>query len=100
MTASDALGVQFKQFTEPVYHGSDVNLVPGQSIEPGHTPNFGLSDPDKIYMSDDMDHAATYGAHVYEVHPTGPVHGSGNDITSAHPAMVKQKINMNDHWVP
>ncbi len=68
MAANDHLSPQ--QF----YHGTSQDLIPGKDmIEPGHTPNYDLSEPGHVYF-DDHPGAAEWGgenAHLYEVHPTG-----------------------------
>lgn len=46
----------------PMFHGSDANLNEGDHIEP--RDNQGLA-----WASTNRDVAASYGRHVYEVHP-------------------------------
>lgn len=62
---------------EHFYHGSSQPFVPGGLIEPGHPGNF-VRSMKHVYMteqserSDQYKGARGYGAHVYEVRPTGP----------------------------
>ena len=72
----------------PLYHGTRVDLKPGDLIKPGHAPNFG----DKarttayVYLSRTLN-AATWGAElaigegpgrIYIVEPTGPIEDDPN----------------------
>jgi rifampin ADP-ribosylating transferase len=70
------------------YHGTYADLEPGDYIEPGHEPNYEASDPAKVYVTDDLVEARTWGQQgaenaglvydrepdVYEVQQTGSVH--------------------------
>lgn len=71
-----------------LYHGTRVDLKPGDLIKPGHTPNFGQLDRTTtyVYLARTLD-AATWGAElaagegpgrIYIVEPTGPIEDDPN----------------------
>jgi hypothetical protein len=72
MAASDHLSpAQF-------YHASPHSFRVGDMVEPGHARVSGTegraTDPDadkKVYFSDDLAAAKSFGSHVYDVEPTG-----------------------------
>ncbi len=72
----------------PFYHGTRVDLKPGDLIKPGHPPNFGnkARTITHVYLSRTLD-AATWGAEladgegpgrIYIVGPTGPIEDDPN----------------------
>ena len=81
MTASD--GQNSQQF----YHGTKVDLKPGDLIEPGYNSNFGRRKKAAwVYLTATLD-AATWGAElslgegpgrIYIVEPTGPFEDDPN----------------------
>lgn len=72
----------------PLYHGTRVDLKPGDIIKPGHTPNYGnrARTTTWVYFSRTLD-AATWGAElaegtnpgrIYIVETTGPIEDDPN----------------------
>jgi rifampin ADP-ribosylating transferase len=71
----------------PFYHGTKVELVPGDLLRPGYTSNFGAGrKANFVYLTATLD-AATWGAElalgegrgrIYEVEPTGPIEDDPN----------------------
>lgn len=70
------------------FHGTKVDLKPGDSIEPGHRANFGKRDrtTNYVYLTGTLD-AAIWGAElasgegsgrIYIVEPTGPIEDDPN----------------------
>jgi hypothetical protein len=61
---------------EPLYHGSNADLSPGDQIEPGHAGNF-VSRMSQVYATtqpepdESYKGARGYGKNVYGVQPTG-----------------------------
>lgn len=71
----------------PFYHGTKVDLRPGDLLEPGYSSNFGeRRTANFIYLTATLD-AATWGAElavgegpgrIYQVEPTGPFEDDPN----------------------
>jgi hypothetical protein len=67
--------------SQRLYHGTRVDLKPGDQIEPGHTSNYGRKKAAYVYLTGSLD-AAIWGAElalgegrgrIYTVEPTGPI---------------------------
>jgi hypothetical protein len=75
------------QHSGPFYHGSRVDLTPGDLLRPGFRSNFGEgAKSNYIYLTATLD-AATWGAElaigegpgrIYRVEPTGPIEDDPN----------------------
>ena len=89
MAATDDLSSQ------RFYHGTRVDLKPGDLIEPAHPPNFGKRDriTTYVYLTGTLD-AATWGAElalgegpgrIYIVEPTGPIEDDPNLTDTKYP---------------
>ena len=71
----------------PFFHGTKVDLSPGDLLEPGYSSNFGeRMKANFIYLTATLD-AATWGAElavgqgpgrIYRVEPTGPIEDDPN----------------------
>lgn len=71
----------------PFYHGTKVNLKPGDLLEPGYNSNFGKGEKANfVYLTATMD-AATWGAElalgegqgkIYRVEPLGKIENDPN----------------------
>lgn len=71
----------------PFYHGTKVDLKPGDLLEPGHRSNYGEGrKANYVYLTATLD-AATWGAElaaggepgrIYRVEPTGPIEDDPN----------------------
>jgi hypothetical protein len=90
--SSEPLRVTGEVTEWPLYHGTRVDLKPGDLIKPGHTPNFGNRGRTTpyVYLTRMLD-AATWGAElaagdspgrIYIVEPTGPIEDDPN-VTNA-----------------
>ena len=75
------------RFSGPFYHGTRVDLKPGDMIAPGYSSNYGQrKNASWVYLTATMD-AATWGAElavgegrgrIYIVEPTGPIEDDPN----------------------
>jgi hypothetical protein len=73
--------------SHPLYHGTKVDLKPGELIAPGYSSNYGKGkNAVYVYLSATLE-AATWGAElargdgperIYTVEPTGPVSDDPN----------------------
>jgi hypothetical protein len=92
-----------EQFS-PYYHGTEVDLEPGQMVEPGRRLEhvYATSHPGwaRVYSG----RMRKYGGNprIYEVHPTGPVEmdptkGGLGAIRSRHPMRVVREHDPEQH---
>lgn len=94
MSADDHLNP--RQF----FHGTKREIT-GDTIEPGHEPNFDISIPGKVYMSGTRAKARKYAGssgRVFRVEPTGPYEHDDNlpsnhaSFQSDHPLRIVGEV--------
>jgi hypothetical protein len=97
MTASDHL--QPKQF----YHGSNHEFEEGHHILPQSATgnrNYGFNGDraQHVYVTTSRAVGRSYGSHLYEVEPNGPLHEdiAEEDSYMAPSAVVKRKVKFGD----
>src|SRR3974390_157515 len=89
----------------PWYHGTDADLEPGGMIESGHGPARRAPGRRQVWMHEDPAEAQSYGAHLYQVEPTGILYDDSGDggpgsWSSTSPARIVRKLSLLAHFTP
>ena len=98
MTASSLTTLPPQEF----YHGTYVQLSPGDLLTPGHPPNFNTGPLSQVFFTADLDAAVKYARHaawkhdeaphVYQVAPQGDYEQAGPDHTSTDPVRIVREV--------
>src|SRR6185295_15132001 len=91
--------------SQQFYHGTKVDLKPGDLIVPGNKPNFGTRKKAAyVYLTATLD-AATWGAElalgegpgrIYMVEPTGPIEDDPNLTDKKYPGNPTKSYRSRD----
>ena len=87
----------------PWYTGADADLGAGDMIEPGHGSKRRAPGGKLVWMHEDPAEAQSYGAHLYQVEPTGILYddsGDGGPGSWSHvgPARIVRKLSLLAHF--
>jgi ADP-ribose pyrophosphatase YjhB (NUDIX family) len=87
----------------PWYTGADADLGAGDMIEPGHGSKRRAPGGKLVWMHEDPAEARSYGAHLYQVEPTGILYDDSGDggpgsWSHAGPARIVRKLSLLEHF--